>query len=144
MKNFFMEEEETSCFICFEPCDISTHCCCKLHVCNACLLKSLENKPNICTICKTSYNNVKTKFQMHKIMKSSNVRLCIVNIIVIISSFSASMVLLFYFYTLRHVVLGIAGFFFAIYSFVIIYIFYLVRHNVCVFPDLFEHHVMST
>lgn len=138
-----MEEEGNSCFICFEPCDIPTHCSCKLHVCNACLLKSLENKPNICTVCKTPYKNIKTKFQIYKIMKSSDVRLCTVNFIAIISATSASIVLLLAFQTHRHATLVICGIFFIIYTLVIIHIMYNVRHTMCTFSDLFDHAIVT-
>ena len=138
-----MEEEENLCFICFEPCNVSTQCLCKLYVCDACLLKSLENKPNICTVCKTPYKNIKSKIQIYKIMKSSNVRLCIVNVIAILSAISASVVLLLAFFTHYHMVLVTCGIFFAIYTCVLIYIIYHVRHTACFFPDLFDHSIVT-
>lgn len=138
-----MDEEENSCFICFEACNVSTQCVCKLYVCDACLLKSMENKPNICTVCKTPYKNIKTKFQMYKSMKSSNVRLCIVNIIAIILAASASILLLLAFFTHYHMVLVTCGIFFAIYTIVIICIIYHVRRTVCIFPDLFDHSIIT-
>ena len=138
------QDECTTCFICFESCDTSTHCSCKLFVCNACLLKSLENKPNICTICKTPYKNVKSKLHVHKFMKSSNVRLFILSIFSILSTLSTSIVLLFAFYEDRQMIIPICFIFLAMYSFFIVFILYHVRHTACISLDLFDHYVVDT
>ena len=55
-----VEEEDKTCFICFDSGNLVTmECMCyETFVHEKCILKWLENKDNLCAVCKNSYRNI--------------------------------------------------------------------------------------
>ena len=54
-----------------------------MHVCDACLLKSIDGKPNACSVCKAPYANVVTSLDLRKLACHPN--------LLLLASFSLSM-----------------------------------------------------
>lgn len=74
--------EANNCFICFDSENlVKMECACvEMFVHENCILKWLEKKDNMCSVCKTSYNNI--------VLKPNTKKLTIIILIIVIYLFS--------------------------------------------------------